>query len=474
MRSLMSRIIPLFVPIAALPACGEEAGSPEVGSSQQATSTISGAQTDTATLGQAVHTGRNQVMNLGCVQGRSELRGNSVAELTYQKDMAFNDTLNTLAGGLSVGITLPVVSAEASAKIASKHASTELSETHHLVWVGAAKKEVFVPGSLQLSSQGNFYAFTRADLLEQRCGNEFISEVHRGASFFATMKVGFFNSQDRLEIGGKIKVNVLAGLVKAEGSLDFVDENVKKRTSLSVQVVQNGGRPERILTILPDNIMYCTLEEPTPCLEVFGNLISYARNDFAQQLADVNQYNVLKYVTQSYGDSGIEDLVPSAGYAVVLEAVRQKIAVTEQSLRAAMKDEDRASGLLTTGAAYMTTRQRDRVRDILDQASNNILVYADISRYCYQNLNQNCLSFASTRGADLEAYNPSDLEIKPPIPGDVDEDGCVDNDDYQILSNSYGYPTSGGTGDARADFNRDGWVNFLDYLILNEHWGQGC
>lgn len=444
-----------------------------VGTLRQAMSSISAAQTDTAVLGQAYHSDQKKVMNLSCVAGESELRGNSVSELSYEKDMSFDDMLNSLAGGLSVGFKLPVVSAEASAELATKHASTSLSETHHLVWVGSAKKEVFRSGTLKLSELGEYYANTRTDLLESRCGNEFITEVHRGASFHATMKIEFFNSEDRLEIGGKVKVNVLVDLVDVEGSLKYVDENKKKRTKLSVQVVQRGGRPEGLLTIIPENVMYCSLDDPTPCLAVFRNLILYAKNDFSAQLTNDVQYNVLKYVTQSYGDSGMEALVPSQGYAVIQEAVRQKIELTERKLREALQDEDRASSLQTTGAAYMTTKQLDKVRAVAVSAGANVVVYADVSRYCYQNMNDKCLTYATSRDADVQAYNRADLDVKPAIVADVNEDGCVDTADYDIFVLSYGKTVAGGA-DAKTDFNKDGKVDDADYIMLSNNWGKGC
>jgi len=454
-------------------ACGSEPGN-SVSTTQQDLSTISAAQSDTAVLGQAYHTNSKKLMNLSCVEGESELRGNSLSQLSYERDMNFNDVLNTLAGGLSIGLNLPVVSAEASANIAKKHASTEYSETHHLKWVGAAKKEVFKPNTLRLSALGKNYSENQSNLLENRCGDEFITEVSRGASFFATMKVDFFNSEDRLEVGGKIKVNVLAGLVSAEGSLQFVDADVKKRTKLSVQVEQRGGRPERLLTVLPDNVMYCTLEDPSPCLAVFGNLISYARNDFAQQLSDVTQYNVLQYTTQSYADSGLEALLPPAGYEIILEAVKQKTSLIERSLREALIDEERAATLLTTGAPYMTNKQRDLVREIGRKAGENIVVYADMSRHCYENMNQNCLTYAGTRGADIQQYNRNDLDIKPPIPGDLSGNHCVDMEDYNLFLSYYGLTVSAGQPAAEADFNHDSVVNDMDYLVLSEHWGEGC
>jgi hypothetical protein len=64
--------------------------------------------------------------------------------------------------------------------------------------------------------------------------------------------------------------------------------------------------------------------------------------------------------------------------------------------------------------------------------------------------------------------------IKPPVQGDLNEDGCVNTLDSDIFMASYGYSVASGRADARADFNKDGWVDDVDYLVVQLHWGEGC
>jgi hypothetical protein len=60
-------------------------------------------------------------------------------------------------------------------------------------------------------------------------------------------------------------------------------------------------------------------------------------------------------------------------------------------------------------------------------------------------------------------------------PGDINADGCVDLRDWVILARGYGCSVAA-CGDPRADVSRDGWLDYLDYLLLSEHWyeGQRC
>lgn len=59
------------------------------------------------------------------------------------------------------------------------------------------------------------------------------------------------------------------------------------------------------------------------------------------------------------------------------------------------------------------------------------------------------------------------------VAGDVTADGCVDEADFEVFEESYGYPTAT-VADLRADFNDDGWVDDLDYIVLLETWNTGA
>jgi len=59
-------------------------------------------------------------------------------------------------------------------------------------------------------------------------------------------------------------------------------------------------------------------------------------------------------------------------------------------------------------------------------------------------------------------------------PGDVDYSGCVGNADYNELVQWYGTQVSPDHPHSYwADLNGDTWVDYYDYLILTQHWGEG-
>jgi C1A family cysteine protease len=82
-------------------------------------------------------------------------------------------------------------------------------------------------------------------------------------------------------------------------------------------------------------------------------------------------------------------------------------------------------------------------------------------------------SFMSNAKLAMDAYVMVDA-ANLALVGDANDDGCVGDADYQILSAGYGYSVSSGRADARADFNKDGWVDGTDYMLMVQHWGEGC
>jgi hypothetical protein len=75
-------------------------------------------------------------------------------------------------------------------------------------------------------------------------------------------------------------------------------------------------------------------------------------------------------------------------------------------------------------------------------------------------------------GGGLGGLLDSAPRTSPRMVEDITLDACVDERDYEILEESYGYRAGEGA-DVRADFNTDGWVDFFDYLLLIERWRQG-
>jgi hypothetical protein len=64
--------------------------------------------------------------------------------------------------------------------------------------------------------------------------------------------------------------------------------------------------------------------------------------------------------------------------------------------------------------------------------------------------------------------SPLDVPFGGPVahPGDANDDGCADFDDFLILLGTYNKCLGDVDYDARADFNGDNCTDFDDFLIL--------
>ncbi len=75
-----------------------------------------------------------------------------------------------------------------------------------------------------------------------------------------------------------------------------------------------------------------------------------------------------------------------------------------------------------------------------------------------------------------ELYDGTQFEgtcqIKVLFPGDADDDGDVDFDDFAILAGCYGMSIENPSFNPLADFDEDGYVKYDDFLILAGNYGK--
>lgn len=60
------------------------------------------------------------------------------------------------------------------------------------------------------------------------------------------------------------------------------------------------------------------------------------------------------------------------------------------------------------------------------------------------------------------------------LPGDANNDDCVDLYDYSMLAHSFGSHVGEPRFDPRTDFDHDGEITLRDYAILASNFGEGC
>ena len=470
-------------------------------SSSQVSSEIPGSYSDTAFLGQAYDSTKSKLYNVSCVNG-TELAGvgNSSSELTITSDMDYNSIVKKLDGDLSGSVTFPEVSVGASAKFALDSQYDDRSETHNIIWVGVNRKKVFKPGSLSVSEQGQQYITGYRAILQDKCGDEYVSEIQYGASLFATLKVQYLNSSDKFEIGGSLNVGVKE-IVKVDATAELLNSKMAKRTRVSVIAKQFGGNPAGLLSVIPQGIVSCSFDNMQPCIDAFNAIVKYATNTLAPDLtgqpanvtitdssgnligasgstptpvstttggtasvpggsvtdsttttsgssssssttataadptaipaadptadptaapagslnlatdATQDNWNVLKYKTARYDESGFEMLKPLSGWSTVDAITRQRRQDLQDRYVAETDMNNRASFLINSASGYLSQAKLVAIKDVQKKTQGNVNVLTDSQIQCL-NDPRHCADLAVTTLLALAPVDKSLLDIE--------------------------------------------------------------
>ncbi|WP_141734140.1 internalin [Oligoflexus tunisiensis] len=378
-------------------------------------SEVPSTHSDTGVPGQAYHSDKRKLLNVSCIEGEvTEQLGNVTAEFELKQDLGFNDLIDRLGGKLSVDTNFPTIRAGASARYATENTASVNANSYNFFWRATPKKRVLkrnTDGTYRLSAFGQEVAKTPAFALD-RCGDEFITSIEYGAMLNVTLKMEFRNEQDKRDIGGNLTVDVTAGVVRVDGKLDYLDQTVKKSVKITVEAQQHGGDPLQLLQIIPDNLVTCSLDNPSLCFSVFAEAIKYAKNDLAGQFTSLDSYNVVKYTTEKYTESGIYNLQPPGGYptiGVLVEDARQTL---DRRFQQALMDRSRARKLINSYREWLSEELYEQIMDLEAKANRNTTRLSNASVYCYDNPYNGCLEQAENTLKLLETYDPKLLSIQ--------------------------------------------------------------
>ncbi|SME95217.1 hypothetical protein [Pseudobacteriovorax antillogorgiicola] len=366
-------------------------------------------------LGQAFDTDRYKMLNVTCITGdsvKSEI--GEVAEIDLSIGLGFEETLKKIGGKISVNLEYPAVRAGAGAEYAMENSSTNVSNSFLFTWSNIKRRQILRTNSYELTPTGKNIRDNRNSQLQTYCGNEFVKEIEYGAKLFINMKVDYANEFDKEEIGGKLDLAVGEGgidIFKLEGELEMLDQARKSSVNISIQARQVGGDSLQLLTIIPDSLVTCSLENPKPCFKLFNDAIRYAKTNVVQQLSDPNRYKPIKYITERYDESGAFDLVPNQGYQQLDLLVREKRRDIERKYTKELLNKQRATDLLVNYSRQLSSSQKSRVQSIEDLAFKNAEILSGVSISCYDTP-KTCIAVADRELRRIRSYNEKDLKLE--------------------------------------------------------------
>jgi hypothetical protein len=357
-------------------------------------STASGAENDTVTLGTAYHSEAQGFYSVISVLGTTDdTYGNTEMDLSVGVDMGYSQLANMLDGTLGASLNVPAVTASVGASYAKAHAADNYTGTYTLYASLKPKKRILVPDDdrgFQATQDATSIVNANPGNQFEDIGDEFVSAIEYSSQVMVNLKFEYKKAEDKVKWGGQLEVDWV-GTVDASGSLTAVDNSVKRDIKITVSAVQMGGDENRILSVIPNEIIKCTMENPQPCFDIFTNTINYMKTDYINQFTTLNDYNMVKLFTDKYKTSGpgLNVLVPEPANPAAnpAKSILTKLAIksmTENWIESSL-DSRRAANLVNYYAAELPASQQNALADIRDDAQANAILWAAAVGYCDDN-----------------------------------------------------------------------------------------
>jgi hypothetical protein len=354
---------------------------------------------DLAPLGTAFQSKGDILLGLKSVSGRAvEHLGNTNIDFRVGVDLSYQQALKLIDGKVDAGFKFPAVRVDAGANYAKDISADKYTGTYTVYSSIKPKSRILMPHT----DAGYQPTQAALDLAQAYPGNKaanlgdgFIQGFAYGSNVVINMKIDYRNESDKRTIGGYLSVDWI-GKVKVDGQLQKIDDKTRQSVKITISGYQSGGDPNRLLDIIPNGIMQCTLLNPQPCFNLFESAVNYLKTDYINQFNSLDDYNVTDTYVAQYLDSGasLQQLIPAQGY----EAVNYLTKIVVKELTARWIEERltyrRAKNLQRYYAAQFTAEQLNQLSEIESDSRANANLFADLVDYCERNPEGNyCIDY---------------------------------------------------------------------------------
>ncbi len=388
---------------------------------------IPGLLNDHIMLGTGYNSNTKTFLNVQTVDGSvDESTGNTQVSFELVNNGTYEDVLRQLNGNVDADVSFPVVRVDAGGHIAKEMASTEFSNTYTFQASLTPKKRVLRPinesTGFTLTEAGDAIAQKYQSKMLRLAGDSFVTEIEYGAQLLINLKIEYLSEQHKSDIGGYLGVSYGAGSIgiSVDGKLNYIDEDLKRSVRITVRALQRGGDPKQLLNVIPNNIISCSLDNYSPCFDMFEQVVSYAKNDFGDQFNGLSDYNVVRYKAVPYGVSSADVRRLDTGDQEIRFETTYRTLWLEEQFKKSVTHEHRARSMLATYSSWMARDQREKAESVRKAAYNNAWVYSEYATLCRDNPYGNAcsenwsdyLSSCHSSGVPcIENYSLDDLNI---------------------------------------------------------------
>ncbi|WP_054013558.1 hypothetical protein [Pseudoalteromonas sp. R3] len=373
--------------------------------------TTIGQNNDLVPLGTAYQSKGKQFLGLQSVLGRQvDHLGNTHIDFRVGVDLSYQQALKLVDGKVDAGFELPAVRVDAGSNYAKDISADRYTGTYTVYSSIKPKSRILIPSddtgyqpTVAAKELATAYPGNRASNL----GDGFAQGFAYGSNVVINMKVEYRNEADKRTIGGYLSVDWI-GKVKVEGDLQKIAEDKRKSVKITISGIQSGGDPNRLLQVIPNGIMHCTLLNPEPCFNLFETAVQYLKTDYINQFNVLDDYNITDTYTAGYLDSGagLQQLIPDSGYIPANYLTRLII----KELTTRWIDEQlvyrRAKNLQRYYAAQFSAEQLIQLQDIETKSRANANLFADLVDYCERNPEGNhCINYEADNLVYVRDYS---------------------------------------------------------------------
>ncbi|MBQ4839294.1 MULTISPECIES: hypothetical protein [Pseudoalteromonas] len=402
--------ISLALALSAVPATAQISETPKTLSELKA---LSGEakSIDLVPLGTAYQSKGDVLLGLQSVQGVAvEHLGNTNIDFRVGVDLSYEQALKLIDGKVDAGFKFPAVRVDAGANYAKDISADRYTGTYSVYSSVKPKSRILMPtgdAGYQPTQAAKELAQAYPGNKAANLGDGFVQGFAYGSNVVINMKIEYRNEQDKRKIGGYLSVDWI-GKVKVDGQLQKIDEEKRQSVKISISGYQSGGDPNRLLNIIPNGIMRCTLLNPEPCFNLFEAAVNYLKTDYINQFDSLDDYNITESYITKYLDSGaaLQQLIPDAGYTPVNYLTKLVI----KELTARWIEERltyrRAKNLQRYYAAQFSPEQLNQLQQIESSSRANANLFADMVDYCERNPEGNyCIDYESGNLAYYRDYS---------------------------------------------------------------------
>jgi hypothetical protein len=241
---------------------------------------------------------------------------NSEAELRFDRNLSSSDLQKSIAGQAELVVRVhPIVALRGEVGYSQSSGATSLDDS--VTVTAKIQYRTSYLGMIQVSDtiydrlnrrQPNADENQRP-MAREICGDQYVERVDEGAMISATLSLKFASMEDKEEWKGEIGLQLAEIINIRAGGFDLSKFNGADRTQVQFNIIQKGGNPVDILTLIPDanhesqtgvSSISCGIRNPQSCNQAYQDTLDYISKISFKEPSGVDSWFPLNFTTKLY------------------------------------------------------------------------------------------------------------------------------------------------------------------------------